>query len=258
MGTIAGPSCYARRSTPRTASPGSPLNVRGVGNGGQKCTHNCTLPVALVNGDGNPVIGTYDVPTVPNITQPALLGLTAAREAIMLIDTISNRVFMVGPGNYDLMRHLPPGTQQFRCETAPSGHSMLPCAEFSRATTSSRGHLQLEQQIALVVLALLNLLAQQHQVALGNALLQLDDALAVLASVHGSLGQHKRLCALCKLLPLTKLDLAISRTVRYIPCVLYNSTPLMELICWYVLLPFHLLYQIRDPGSNANNCLIFI
>ena len=69
----------------------------------------------------------------------------------------------------------------------------------------------LEQQIALVVLALLNLLAQQHQVALGNALLQLDDALAVLASVHGSLGQHQRLCALCKLLPLTKLDLALVR-----------------------------------------------
>ena len=42
-----------------------PLNVRGVGNGGQRCTRDCILPVAIVNGKGEAVSGTYETPVVP-------------------------------------------------------------------------------------------------------------------------------------------------------------------------------------------------
>ena len=90
-----------------------PLTVRGVGQGGEKCTHNCVLPVALLNTEGRPVSGTFDTPTVPGSQLPALLGLSAARESRMLIDTMRNTIYMVGPGEYDLMSSLPLGTQQF-------------------------------------------------------------------------------------------------------------------------------------------------
>ena len=32
----------------------------------------------------------------------------------MIIETITNEVYMVGPGNFDLLTCLPPGTQKFR------------------------------------------------------------------------------------------------------------------------------------------------
>ena len=61
-----------------------------TGQGGVKCTHNCRLPVTLRNTDGQPVIGTYDTPTVINSQLPALLGLTAARESRMVIATMTH------------------------------------------------------------------------------------------------------------------------------------------------------------------------
>ncbi|MFM7990439.1 MAG: hypothetical protein ACKPKO_65090, partial [Candidatus Fonsibacter sp.] len=58
------------------------------------------------------------------------------------------------PGDYDLMQALPPGTQQFNCILAPSGHMMIPCAEFPDPTKSDsvgRGRLQLMPQLTLPV-----------------------------------------------------------------------------------------------------------
>ena len=131
-----------------------PLTVRGVGQGGEKCLHNCILPVSLLNATGQRVTGTFDTPTVPHSQLPALLGLNAARESRMLIDTMRNAIYMVGPGDYDLMQALPPGTQQFNCILAPSGHMMIPCAEFPSPTKSDsvgRGRLQLMPQLTLPV-----------------------------------------------------------------------------------------------------------
>ena len=91
------------------------------------------------------------MPTVPNSALPALLGLTAATERRVLIDTITQKVYMLGPGDYDIMKALPPGSTCFQCEKAASGHLMLPCAEFSRAAERPRGGLQLESELALLV-----------------------------------------------------------------------------------------------------------
>ena len=131
-----------------------PLTVRGVGQGGEKCLHNCVLPVSLMNAIGQRVTGTFDTPTVPHSQLPALLGLNAARESRMVIDTMRNTIYMAGPGEYDLLQALPPGTQQFNCILAPSGHMMIPCAEFPSHTaleTAGRGRLQLTPQLALPV-----------------------------------------------------------------------------------------------------------
>ena len=70
----------------------------------------------------------------------------------MLIDTIRNTIYMVGPGEYDLMSSLSPGTQQFACVLAPSGHMMIPCAEFQVAQeAANRGRLQHTPQLVLPV-----------------------------------------------------------------------------------------------------------
>ena len=131
-----------------------PLPVRGVGQGGEKCLHNCVLPVSLMNATGQRVTGTFDTPTVPRSQLPALLGLNAARESRMIIDTMRNTIYMAGLGEYDLLQALPPGTQQFNCILAPSGHMMIPCAEFPSSTApdlTGRGRLQLTPQLAIPV-----------------------------------------------------------------------------------------------------------
>ena len=129
-----------------------PLTVGGVGKGSQQCTRNCTLPIAVSTSDGGVATGTYETPTIPNSQLPALLGLNACRESRMLIDTVTNRVYMMGPGNYDLEQMLPPGTRSFQCTLAPSGHLMLPCAHFSRNSTAQQaGGLRLEPTLSLPV-----------------------------------------------------------------------------------------------------------
>ena len=69
----------------------------------------------------------------------------------MIIDTAANVVYMAGPGDYDILQHLPPGTRKFNCVTSPSGHMMLPCAEFAVAQEERhRGTLQLQRQLDLL------------------------------------------------------------------------------------------------------------
>ena len=51
--------------------------------------------------------------TVPGSQLPALVGLNAACESRTIIGTTRSQVYIGGPGDYDLMKALPPGTQQF-------------------------------------------------------------------------------------------------------------------------------------------------
>ena len=70
----------------------------------------------------------------------------------MINDTTQNVIVMAGPGDYNLMQALPPGTQQFNCILAPSRHMMIPCAEFPVAhEASNRGVLRLAPELALPV-----------------------------------------------------------------------------------------------------------
>ena len=129
-----------------------PRTVREVGKGREKCTHKITLPVTLLNGEGHPNNRAYDTQTVPGSQLPALLGLNAARESRMIIDTEQSRVYMAGPGDYNRKKAWPPRTQQVDCGEAPSGHLMLPCAEVqTQPANSQKGRLQLTPQQALPV-----------------------------------------------------------------------------------------------------------
>ena len=80
------------------------------------------LPIALANSYGARISDTFGTPILPNSELPALLGLAAARESRMVIDTIESEVYMFGPGNCDLMAGVPPGTTKLKATIAPSGH----------------------------------------------------------------------------------------------------------------------------------------
>ena len=100
-----------------------PLNVSGVGHGSQSAPYDCTLPISLRQVDGlTSVAGTVTMPSVSNSDLPGLLGFNALRKNRAIIDFDKMLMYFVGPGDYDLSRSLPPGTDCYQCELAPSGH----------------------------------------------------------------------------------------------------------------------------------------
>ena len=109
-----------------------PLQVSGVGNGSQACHFDCNLPVALRNADGRrTTLGELTIPSVHKSELPGLLGKTALKKNRAIWDFATDMLYFAGPGDYDLPRALPPGTDAYQLETAPSGHSVLPCCEYT-------------------------------------------------------------------------------------------------------------------------------
>ena len=47
-----------------------------------------------------------------------------------LIDTFTGKMFLVGPGGYEI--HLSPGSEVHELEESSAGHLMLPCSRFGR------------------------------------------------------------------------------------------------------------------------------
>ena len=105
-----------------------PLSVTGVGHGSQSCTHNCRIPVMLRTVQGTSNEGTFEAPIVPNSELPGLLGLHSMRNARALLDMSTLQLHLCGPGN--VQYNLPPGSDTYQLEIAPSGHLVLPCGEF--------------------------------------------------------------------------------------------------------------------------------
>ena len=71
------------------------------------------------------------MPSLENSNTPGLLGLKSLRENRALLDTVNNKLYFVGPGDFQLEKLLPEGTMAFPCEYARSGHMCLPCCEYS-------------------------------------------------------------------------------------------------------------------------------
>ena len=68
---------------------------------------------------------------------PGLLGKLALKNNRAVWDFVTDRLYFMGPGDYELERVMAPGTDSFQLETAPSGHSVLPCCEYSPASSST-------------------------------------------------------------------------------------------------------------------------
>ena len=78
-------------------------------------------------------VGTMTTPTIANSVIPGLLGLQSLRKNRGSLDLNTLKIYFAGPGDYDLDKAMPPGTEVYQGELAPSGHMVLPCCEF-------RGH----------------------------------------------------------------------------------------------------------------------
>ena len=107
------------------------LNVRGVGPKGAECTHDLTLPISMRSLGGQTVSpGTLITPAIPGSDVPGLLGLASLRSNRTILDCNTMQLHLCGPGEYDLSTTLPPGTDSFQWEIAPSVHLVLPCCEY--------------------------------------------------------------------------------------------------------------------------------
>ena len=69
-------------------------------------------------------------PTVVRSDLPGLLGLHALKRNRAVLDVNTNKLYFLGPGDYDLDKAVPPGTDIIQCEVSPSGHIILPCCEY--------------------------------------------------------------------------------------------------------------------------------
>ena len=81
-----------------------------------------------------------------NSDLPGLLGLEALRDNRALLDFTTNRLYFCGPGDIRIEKAVPPGTECFQLEVAPSGHIVLPCCEFAGNGVSSRPSLSLHME----------------------------------------------------------------------------------------------------------------
>jgi hypothetical protein len=118
---------------------GRPLRVSGVGSGSQMCEFDCKLPVALRTLNGNATSnGLPTTPTVLGSDLPGLLGLNALRKNRAVLDFQTLTLHFCGPGDHDLGRGLPPGTDSFQSEIAPSGHLVARRQTNTRSRWSAR------------------------------------------------------------------------------------------------------------------------
>ena len=127
------------------------LNVRGVGPDASQCTHDLTFPIGLKTADGSgSSAGTFISPTIPASDVPGLLGLSALRKNRALVDCNTLQLHFCGPGDYHLEKTLPPGTETYQMEVAPSGHLVLPCCEYSAPESAPSSSASLSPPLVLL------------------------------------------------------------------------------------------------------------
>ena len=107
-----------------------------IGHGYQTCDSDGVVPVCLRDTEGKKALGTCEAPLISE-DMPALMGRVSLQNARTLVDTITNKIYMLGPGGYleALKTAMPTGTRCFQAEIAPSGHMMLPCAGYGSGTS---------------------------------------------------------------------------------------------------------------------------
>lgn len=108
------------------------------------------LPIAMAKIDGSHSCGTFTLPTVGKSNLPGLLGLNAMRDRNAILDMNTLQMHFAGQGKYDLPNALPPGTESYQLEIAPSGHLVLPCCEYAAVDKEQSGRLDTGPALALV------------------------------------------------------------------------------------------------------------
>jgi len=113
----------------------------------QRSGYDCRLLVALRRlGNSSVIVGHLTTPTVSYSDLPLLLDLTALRKNRAILDFNTFQLHFCGPGDYNLVAGLPPGTDSFQCELAPSGHLVVPCCEYDARASQDEHTLTLIAQ----------------------------------------------------------------------------------------------------------------
>ena len=107
-----------------------PLKVSGVGSGSQVANHNVVLPICCQQLSGNHSSGSFETATVRKSGLPGIIGLASLTNRRAILDMNTKQLHFCGPGDYDLVKMLPPGTESFQLKEAPSGHLLLPCNHY--------------------------------------------------------------------------------------------------------------------------------
>ena len=108
------------------------LHLEGVGHGSQVCDHDVFVPGVMPTTDGNGFRCVYQGPVIPDSDVPALFGLEPMSKLNTIIDCKTKRLHFLPSGDGTWERHLPPGTRTVQGELSPTGHLMLPFAEYLR------------------------------------------------------------------------------------------------------------------------------
>ncbi len=101
------------------------VGVKGVGKGAQQRKYDCTHPIALRNSAGrnsagdSVTCGFLVTPTSSDSGIPGFLGLSSLRKNRGILDCSTRQLRFCRPGDYDLQKGLPPGSDSFVLELAP-------------------------------------------------------------------------------------------------------------------------------------------
>ena len=100
-----------------------PINVGGVGNGGQVATHKALVPIIV---EGTETM--FELPFIRDSFIPALWGLLSLERLRAAIDVGGKALIIPGKGGFSM--RLSPGSRVLRLEKAKSGHLMLPVTDW--------------------------------------------------------------------------------------------------------------------------------
>ena len=142
--------------TPKQVLRDRPLKVAGVGNGSQQANYNCRMPIAIEDINGEIETGDFEFPVLESQgidgdtggeDVPGLLGLDSLENQLSIIDHVHNRLYRCGPGEFDLMTALPPGTKCHQLYKAATGHLILPITHYKKFDRKqASGNLTLDAQ----------------------------------------------------------------------------------------------------------------
>ena len=106
------------------------LRLEGVGHGSQLCEDDVIVTGAIPTVDGNGFKCQFQGPIIPDSDVPALFGLEPMSNLNTVIDCRSKKLHFLPTGDGKWERELPPGTRTVQGELSPTGHLMIPFAEY--------------------------------------------------------------------------------------------------------------------------------
>ena len=123
------------------------VNISGVGNGSNQCTHKMILPaeIPLIDDLGTVEMDLHSaIVNPPGEETPGLLGLDILEGKRAIMDVGQRRLIFPGPG--PVTYNLPPGSIVTPLEKAPSGHLCVVVNDYREKEPKTAGGVALPKQ----------------------------------------------------------------------------------------------------------------